>query len=151
MCHSARLTQRNFPATREKTNKGLINEKVWRRRVRIFLNFYFQNFGRKGNISQKYKKKTAILTKNDEKREQRQILWKTVAHETKNTKPLIVTTTHDKTLSSGNWSRRKLQWGRNIPRNPPVPQIGRDKNVISGRLRERRLGPSETVLCEGTI
>ena len=32
-----------------------------------------------------------------------------------------------------------------------VPQIGRDKNVISGRLRERRLGPPETVLCEGTI
>ena len=94
------------------------------------------------NISQKYKK-TAILTKNDEKTEQRQILWKTVAQETKNTKPLIVATTHDRTLSSGDWWRRKLQWARNIPRNPPVPQIG--------RLRERRLGPPETVLCEGTI
>ena len=32
------------------------------------MNFYFQNFDRKGNISQKYKKKTAILTKNDEKK-----------------------------------------------------------------------------------
>ena len=102
------------------------------------------------NISEKYKK-TAILTKKDEKTEQRQILWKTVAQETKNTRPLIVATTHDKTLSSGNWWRRKLQWGRNIPRNPPVPQIGRDKDVISGRLRERRLGPPGTVLCEGTI
>ena len=28
-----------------------------------------------------------------------------------------------------------------------MPQIGRDKNVISGKLRERRLGPPETVLC----
>ena len=30
-----------------------------------------------------------------------------------------------------------------------MPQIGRDKNVISGRTRERRLGPPETVVCEG--
>ena len=41
--------------------------------------------------------------------------------------------------------------GRNIPRNPPGTQIGRDKSVISGILRERRLGPPETVLCEGTV
>ena len=94
---------------------------------------------------------TAILTKRNEKTEQRQIFWKIVTQETKNTKPLIVAITHDKNLSSGNWWKRKLQWGRNIPRNPPVPQIGRDKNVTSGRLRERRLGPPETVLCEGTI
>ena len=102
------------------------------------------------NISQKYEK-TAILTEKDEKTEQRKILWKTVAQETRSTKPLIVATTHDKALSSGFYWRRKLQWGRNIPRNPPVPQIGRDNSVISGRLRERRLGPPETVLCEGTI
>ena len=100
------------------------------------------------NISQKYKK-TAILTKRNEKGEKRQILWKTVAQETKKTKPLIVATTHDKTLSSENWWRRKLQWGRNIPRNPPVPQIGRDKNVISGRLRERRLDPQRLFYVKG--
>ena len=41
--------------------------------------------------------------------------------------------------------------GRNIPRDPPGTQIGRDKSVISGILRERRLGPPETVLCEGTV
>ena len=41
--------------------------------------------------------------------------------------------------------------GRNTPRNPPGTQIGRDKSVISGILRERRLGPPETVLCEGTV
>ena len=87
--------------------------------------------------------------KNDEKTEQRQILWKTVEQETKHTKPLIVATTHDKTLSSGNWWRMKLQWGRNIARNPPVPQIGRDKNVISGRLRERRLGPQRLFYVKG--
>ena len=101
---------------------------------------YFLEIEKDGHFDEKRQKKT----------EQRQILCKTVAQGTKNTKLLIVATTHDKTLSSGDWWRRKLQWGRNIPRNPPVPQIGRDKNVISGRLRERRLGTPETVLCEGT-
>ena len=61
----------------------------------------FRSIAKEGrNIPQKYKK-TAILTERDEKTEQRQILWKTVAQETRNTKPLIVATTHDKTLSSG--------------------------------------------------
>ena len=60
-------------------------------------------------------------------------------------------TTHYKNLSSEYKSRRKLQWGRNIPRNPPGKQNGRDKSVIPGILRERRLGPPETVLCEGTV
>ena len=41
--------------------------------------------------------------------------------------------------------------GRNTPRNPPGTRIIRDKSVISGILRERRLGPPETVLCEGTV
>ena len=41
--------------------------------------------------------------------------------------------------------------GRNIPRNPPGTQIRRVKSVIAGILRERRLGPPETVLCEGTV
>ena len=41
--------------------------------------------------------------------------------------------------------------GRNIPRDPPGTRIIRDKSVISGILRERRLGPPETVLCEGTV
>ena len=36
MCHSARLAQRNLPATRKKRNKGLSNEKLLRRRVGIF-------------------------------------------------------------------------------------------------------------------
>ena len=95
------------------------------------------------NISQKYKK-TAILTKRNEKTVQRQILWKTVAQEMKNTKPLIVAKTHDKNLSSGNWWKRKVQSGRNIPRNPPVPQIGRDKTLPqedygSGGLVPQRL------------
>ena len=44
-----------------------------------------------------------------------------------------------------------LSGGRNIPRNPPGTRIIRDKSVISGILRERRLGPPETVLCEGTV
>ena len=39
--------------------------------------------------------------------------------------------------------------GRNIPRDPPGAQIGRDKSVISGILRERRLGPPETVYVKG--
>ena len=102
------------------------------------------------DISQKYKKDGHFDEKR-RKKEQRQILWKTVGQETRNTKPLIPATTHDKTISSGNWWRRKFQWGRNIPRNPPAPQIGRGKKVNSGRLRERRLGPPETVLCEETI
>ena len=38
------MAQRNLPATRKRTNKGLINEKVLRMRVEIFRNFYFQNF-----------------------------------------------------------------------------------------------------------
>ena len=50
------MAQRNLPVTRKRTNKGLIDEKVLRRRVGIFKNFFFQNFDRKGNISQKYKK-----------------------------------------------------------------------------------------------
>ena len=33
------MAQRNLPATREETNKGLTNEKVLRRRVGIFWNF----------------------------------------------------------------------------------------------------------------
>ena len=41
MCHSASLAQRNLPATRKKTNKGLSNEQVLRRRVGIFYSFYF--------------------------------------------------------------------------------------------------------------
>ena len=98
------------------------------------------------NISQKYKK-TAILTGKDEKQNNDGDSRKQSHERTRKTKPLIVAITHDKNLSSENWWKRKLQWGRNIPRNPPVPQIGRDKNVISGRLRERRLGPPETVVC----
>ena len=39
--------------------------------------------------------------------------------------------------------------GRNTPRNPPGTQIGRDKSVISGILRERRLGPPKTVYVKG--
>ena len=39
--------------------------------------------------------------------------------------------------------------GRNTPRNPPGTQIGGDKSVISGILRERRLGPPETVYVKG--
>ena len=44
-----------------------------------------------------------------------------------------------------------LSGGRNIPRNPPGTRIIGDKSVISRILRERRLGPPETVLCEGTV
>ena len=32
-----------------------------------------------------------------------------------------------------------------------MPKIERDKDVISGRLRERKLGPPETLVCERTI
>ena len=39
--------------------------------------------------------------------------------------------------------------GRNIPRNPPGGRIIRDKSVISRILRERRLGPPETVYVKG--
>ena len=41
MCHSARLAQRDLPAGQKKTTEGLSNEKVLRRRVGIFWNFYF--------------------------------------------------------------------------------------------------------------
>ena len=54
--HSARLAQRDLPAGQKKTTKGLSNEKVLRRRVGIFWNFYFKNFDRRVSISQKYKK-----------------------------------------------------------------------------------------------
>ena len=39
--------------------------------------------------------------------------------------------------------------GRNIPRNPPGTRNIRDKSVISGKSRERRLGPPETVYVKG--
>ena len=52
----------------KKMNKALFNEKLLRRRVGIFWNFHFQNFDRRVNISEKYKK-TAILTKKDEKKQ----------------------------------------------------------------------------------
>ena len=39
--------------------------------------------------------------------------------------------------------------GRNIPRNPPGTRIIGDKSVISRILRERRLGPPETVYVKG--
>ena len=39
--------------------------------------------------------------------------------------------------------------GRNTPRNPPGTQIRGDKSVITGILRERRLGPPETVYAKG--
>ena len=41
--------------------------------------------------------------------------------------------------------------GREIPRNPPGTRNIRDKSVISRKSRERRLGPPETVICEGTV
>ena len=41
--------------------------------------------------------------------------------------------------------------GRKTPRNPPGTRIIGDKSVISRILRERRLGPPKTVLCEGTV
>ena len=44
---------------------------------------------------------------------------------------------------------KEVSVGRNIPRNPPGPKIGRDKSVIAGILRERRLGPPETVYVNG--
>ena len=90
------------------------------------------------NISEKYKK-TAILT---EKRRKN----RTTTNIVENGR-----TRDEKYEASyrGNWWRRKLRWGRNIPRNPPVPQIGRDKNVISGRLRERRLGPQRLFYVKG--
>ena len=37
----------------------------------------------------------------------------------------------------------------NIPRNPPGTRIIGDKSVISRILRERRLGPPETVYVKG--
>ena len=39
--------------------------------------------------------------------------------------------------------------GRKIPRNPPGTRNIRDKSVISRKLRERRLGPPETVYVKG--
>ena len=41
--------------------------------------------------------------------------------------------------------------GREIPRNPPGTRNIGDKSVISRKSRERRLGPPETVICEGTV
>ena len=39
--------------------------------------------------------------------------------------------------------------GKNIPGNPPGTRIIGDKSVISRILRERRLGPPETVYVKG--
>ena len=52
-------------------------------------------------------------------------------------------------LSTGIGGEGSISGGRNIPRNPPGTQIRRDKSVIAGVLRERRLGPSETVYVKG--
>ena len=52
-------------------------------------------------------------------------------------------------LSTGIGGEGSFSGGRNIPRNPPGTQIRRDKSVIAGVLRERRLGPSETVYVKG--
>ena len=72
MCHSARLAQRNLPAGQKKTTKGLSNKKVLLRRVEIFRKFKFLKFRLTGKFFSE-NKKTAVLTKKNEKREQRQI------------------------------------------------------------------------------
>ena len=41
MCHSARLAQRNLSAEQERKIKGLNDEKVLKRRVKIFYKFQF--------------------------------------------------------------------------------------------------------------
>ena len=125
MCHSVRLAQRNLPAGQKKTTKGLSNKKVLRRRVEIFRKFkflkfrltgkYFSEIQKDGHFDEKERKKQ----KNDKYSEKQ-------SHEK-----------NDKTDSREKQSEKRLQWGRNIPRNPPVPQIGRDNNVISRRTRER--------------
>ena len=84
------MAQRNLPVTRKRTRKGLIKEKVLRRRVGIEKGIFLRNT-KNGHFDEKRRKKT----------EERQILWKTVAQETRNTKLLIVATTHDKTPISG--------------------------------------------------
>ena len=100
MCHSARWHSATFRRHEIKRIKALLTKKYCEGGYEYSRIFIFKiSIGR--GIFLRNTKKTAILTKDDEKTEQRQILWKTVARETKNTKPLVVATTHDKTLSRG--------------------------------------------------
>ena len=65
------------------------------------------------------------------------------------TKPLIVTTTHDRTANQRKQVERRLQWGRSREQYPAVPRIGSNNDVVTVKTRKRRLGPQETVYDEG--
>ena len=56
------------------------------------------------------------------------------------TKPLIVTITHDKTANQRKQVERRLQWGRSKEKYPPVPRIGSNNDVVTAKSRKRRLG-----------
>ena len=66
-----------------------------------------------------------------------------------NTKPLIVTITHDKTTNWRQGTERRLQWGRKKEQYHPVPRIGSNNDVITEKARNRRLGPPGTSYGEG--
>ena len=144
------MAQRNLPTKHETERKGLNSKKVLERRVRIFWNIIFKisifklTFLRNTKNGH-FEPKSDKNQKNDrfcenqsyQRRKIRSLLsWRqrTIRH-----------------LSTDIGGEGGFSGGRNTPRNPPRTQIGRDKSIISGILRERRLGPPETVLCEGTV
>ena len=97
-------------------------------------------------------RKTAILTKKSDEIENNDRYCEKQSYERRKVRSLLSwqqrTIRH---LSTDIGGEGGFSGGRNTPRNPPGTQIGGDKSVFSGILRERRLGPPETVLCEGTV
>ena len=64
------------------------------------------------------------------------------------TKPLIVTITHDKTANQRKQVERSLQWGRCKEQYPSVLRIGNNNDVVTVKTRKWRLGHPETVYGE---
>ena len=87
--------------------------------------------------------------KSDENRTTAKLVKSSRTGTIEETKPLIVTITHDKTANQRKQVERSLQWGRYKEQYPPVPRIGSNNDVVTVKKRKRRLGPPETVYGEG--
>ena len=150
MCHSARWHSTTFRRRKKERLKALLTKKYCEGGSEYSRIFIFKvSIGRR--IFLRNTKNCHFEPKSDKNQNNDRYSEKQ-SYQRRKIRSLLSWQQHTiRTLATDIGGEGGFSGGRNTPRNPPGTQIRGDKSVIAGISRERRLGPPETVLCEGTV
>ena len=148
MCHSARWHSTTFRRRKKERLKAILTKKHCEGGSEYSRIFIFKiSIGRR--IFLRNTKNGHFEPKSDEKRTTTEIVKNSRTRDEKLRSLLSWQQRTIRHLSADIGGEGGFSGGRNIPRNPPGTRIIGDKSVISRILRERRLGPPETVYVKG--